>query len=87
MEGVRGGDIRPLRFVPFTNNLRALLYGLDSAGLCSIIDSLANVINLRIYVREYPSQGLQFIKTFTWISLIFFAIVVLPQLGLILLMK
>lgn len=72
---------------PFTNNLRALLYGLDSAGLCSIIGSLASVINLRIYVREYPGQGLKFIKTFTWISLIFFAIVVLPQLGLILLMK
>ena len=72
---------------PFTNNLRALLYGLDSAGLCSIIGSLASVINLRIYVREYPGQGFKFIKTFTWISLIFFAIVVLPQLGLILLMK
>ena len=72
---------------PFTNNLRALLYGLDSAGLCSIIGSLASVINLRIYIREYPGQGLKFIKTFTWISLIFFAIVVLPQLGLILLMK
>ena len=72
---------------PFTNNLRALLYGLDSAGLCSIIGSLASVINLRIYIREYPGRGLKFIKTFTWISLIFFAIVVLPQLGLILLMK
>lgn len=72
---------------PFTNNLRALLYGLDSAGLCSIIGSLASVINLRIYIREYPGQGFKFIKTFTWISLIFFAIVVLPQLGLILLMK
>lgn len=68
---------------PFTDNLRALLYGLDSAGLCSIIGSLASVINLRIYVREYPGQGFKFIKTFTWISLLFFAIVVLPQLGLI----
>lgn len=68
---------------PFTTNLRALLYGLDSAGLCSIIGSLASVINLRIYAREYPGKSLQFIKTFTWISLIFFAIVVLPQLGLI----
>ncbi|MCR4741827.1 MAG: hypothetical protein K5866_03020 [Treponema sp.] len=72
---------------PFTDNLRALLYGLDSAGLCSIIGSLASVINLRIYVREYPGQGFKFIKTFTWISLIFFAIVVLPQLGLIMMME
>lgn len=68
---------------PFTTNLRALIYGLDSAGLCSIIGSLASVINLRIYIREYPGNGGKFIKTFTWISLIFFAIVVLPQLWLI----
>lgn len=71
---------------PFTsmqNGLRALLYGLDSAGLCSIIGSLASVINLRLYTREYPGQGKKFIFTFTWISLVFFAIVVLPQLWLI----
>lgn len=68
---------------PFTTDLRALIYGLDSAGLCSIIGSLASVINLRIYIREYPGKGWNFIKTFTWISLIFFAIVVLPQLLLI----
>ena len=68
---------------PFSNNLQALLYGLDSAGLCSIIGSLASVINLRIYSREYPGNGMKFMKTFTWISLVFFAIVVLPQLWLI----
>ena len=68
---------------PFTTNLRALIYGLDSAGLCSIIGSLASVINLRIYVREYPGNSFKFIKTFTWISLIFFAIVVFPQLWII----
>ena len=64
---------------PFTQNLRALLYGLDSAGLCSIIGSLASVINLRLYNRESPGRSIQFIKTFTWISLIFFALVVIPQ--------
>lgn len=74
---------------PFTgseaSNLKALLYGLDSAGLCSIIGSLASVINLRIYSREFPGakSGWRFIKTFTWISLAFFAVVVLPQLYLI----
>ena len=68
---------------PFSTNLRALLYGLDSAGLCSIIGSLASVINLRLYIREYPGKGFAFIKTFTWISLAFFAVVVLPQLALI----
>lgn len=68
---------------PFSTNLRALLYGLDSAGLCSLIGSLASVINLRLYMREYPGKSLAFVKTFTWISLAFFAVVVLPQLWLI----
>ena len=61
---------------PFTTNLKALLYGLDSAGLCSIIGSLASVINLRIYIKEYPANAMKFMKTFTWISLSFFAVVV-----------
>ena len=63
---------------PFTTNISALLYGVDTAGLCSLIGSLASVINYRIYVREYPKNGMKFIKTFTFISLIFFAVVVLP---------
>lgn len=63
---------------PFTTNVAALLYGLDSAGLVSLIGSLASVINYRIYVREYPQNGMKFILTFTLISLCFFAIVVIP---------
>lgn len=63
---------------PFTKNLAALLYGVDTAGLCSLIGSLASVINYRIYVREYPENGKKFIKTFTCISLAFFAIVAVP---------
>lgn len=63
---------------PFTGNLAALLYGVDTAGLCSLIGSLASVINYRIYVREYPENGKKFIKTFTLISLAFFAIVAVP---------
>lgn len=63
---------------PFTTNLAALLYGVDSAGLCTLIGSLASVINYRIYVREYPMNSLKFIKYFTLISLAFFAIVVIP---------
>ena len=63
---------------PFAVNRGALLYGLDSAGLVTIIGSLASVINYRIYVREYPGKGMSFIKTFTLISIIFFLIVALP---------
>ena len=63
---------------PFSTNLAALLYGVDTAGLCSIIGSLASVINYRIYVREYPGNGGKFLKVFTLISWAFFVIVVLP---------
>ena len=63
---------------PFTTNLSALLYGVDTAGLCTLIGSLASVINYRIYVREYPGKGMKFIKVFTLVSLAFFAIVVVP---------
>ena len=63
---------------PFADNFAGLIYGADTAGLCSLIGSLASVINYRIYVREYPGQGGRFIKTFTLISWAFFIIVVIP---------
>ena len=63
---------------PFAANKGALLYGLDSAGLCTLIGSLASVINYRLYVREYPKNGKKFIKIFTLVSLAFFAVVVVP---------
>ena len=63
---------------PFAENRGALLYGLDSAGLCTVIGSLASVINYRIYVREYPGKGMAFLKVFTLVSLAFFAFVVVP---------
>lgn len=63
---------------PFTENFAGLIYGADTAGLCSLIGSLASVINYRIYVREYPGNGMKFIKTFTLVSWAFFIIVVIP---------
>lgn len=63
---------------PFTENFAGLIYGSDTAGLCSLIGSLASVINYRIYVREYPGNGGKFIKVFTLISWAFFLIVVVP---------
>ena len=63
---------------PFAANHGALLYGLDTAGLCSIIGSLASVINYRLYVREYPGNGRKFLLVFTLISLAFFALVAVP---------
>ncbi|HAG12371.1 MAG TPA: hypothetical protein DCG49_00735 [Ruminococcus sp.] len=63
---------------PFAENFAGLIYGADTAGLCSLIGSLASVINYRIYVREYPQNGKQFIRTFTLVSWAFFLIVVVP---------
>lgn len=63
---------------PFAENRGALLYGLDSAGLVTVIGSLASVINYRIYVREYPGRGKDFLRTFTIVSLLFFLVVALP---------
>lgn len=65
---------------PFTENFAGLIYGADTAGLCSLIGSLASVINYRIYVRAYPGRGGKFIKTFTLISWAFFLFVVIPGL-------
>ena len=65
---------------PFTKNFAGLIYGADTAGLCSLIGSLASVINYRIYVREYPGQGGKFIQTFTLVSWAFFLLVVIPGL-------
>ena len=68
---------------PFTEDLRALIYGLDTAGLLTIIGSLASVIDLRLYSREYPGQALRFLVTFEKLSLAFFAVIFLPQLLLL----
>ncbi len=65
---------------PFTENFAGLIYGADTAGLCSLIGSLASVINYRLYVREFPGNGGKFIKTFTLIGWTFFLIVVIPGL-------
>ena len=63
---------------PFSVNRDALIYGADTAGLCSLIGSLASVINYRIYVRAYPQSGGKFLRTFTLVSWAFFVIVVIP---------
>ena len=63
---------------PFSENFAGLIYGADTAGLVSLIGSLASVINYRIYVREYPGKGKEFVKAFTLVSWAFFAIVVMP---------
>ena len=68
---------------PFSTDIKPLIYGLDTAGLVDIIGSLASVICLRIYNREYPGEGGRFILVFEIISLAFFAVVAPLQLLLL----
>ena len=68
----------PATIVLFSHSFTGLIYAADTAGLVSLIGSLASVINYRIYVREYPKNGKKFILTFTFISWAFFIIVVVP---------
>ncbi len=70
---------------PFTpaSNLKPLIYGLDTAGLVTVIGSLASVINMRIYTKEYPGQGGKFMLAFEKVSLAFFVIVAPLQLLLL----
>lgn len=68
---------------PFTTDLKALIYGLDTAGLVFIIGSLASVINLRLYTKEYPGNAGGFIKAFVKYSLPFFLIAASLQLLLL----
>ncbi len=66
---------------PFSRgNPAGLIYGADTAGLVSLIGSLASVINYRLYVRAYPGQGGKFVKVFTLVSWAFFLLVVIPGL-------
>ena len=65
---------------PFTTELKPLIYGLDTAGLVSVIGSLASVINLRIYINEYPGKAGRFMLIFEKYSLAFFVLVVFTQL-------
>ena len=68
---------------PFTLDVKPLIYGLDTAGLVSVIGSLASVINLRLYLKEYPGHGKRFLAAFEKYSLLFFLPCLLLQLLLL----
>lgn len=68
---------------PFSESLQPLIYGLDSAGLVTIIGSLASVIALRLYSKEYPGRAGKFLLVFEGYSLCFFAVVCPLQLLLL----
>ena len=49
----------------FTENIPALLTAVNIGGLGSLIASLASLISLQFYSREYPAQKGAFLKSFT----------------------
>ncbi|NJD01146.1 MAG: anion transporter [Ruminiclostridium sp.] len=61
----------------FTSNWKELLIGVNVGGMGTIIASLASVISYKLFIRENPSGGKNFILKFSlynFISLIVFAI-------------
>lgn len=60
---------------PFSENLTALLYGLDVGGLGTPVASLASLISLRLYQREYNEYG-KFLMVFSIWNLVFLLILI-----------
>ena len=65
---------------PFTENYKALLYGVDVGGLGTLVASLASLISFRCYTKEYPSKKGEFVKIFTIYNLAFLVILGLATL-------
>ena len=58
----------------FTDDLPALLTGVNLGGLGTLIASLASLISFKFFVREYPEKKGKFLKVFTIWNLIFLVI-------------
>ena len=58
----------------FTDDARALLYGVNIGGLGTLIASLASVISYRIYGNGEGAQKGAYLKTFTLYNVMFLAI-------------
>ena len=58
----------------FTENARALLYGVNIGGLGTLIASLASVISYRCYGNSASARKSAYLKMFTWYNVIFLVI-------------
>lgn len=59
---------------PFSGNLRTLLLAVDIGGLGTPIASLASLISLRAFMKEYPGLKGEYLKVFTLLNLAFLAL-------------
>ena len=58
----------------FTDNFRELLLGVNIGGVGTLISSLASLITLREYIKNYPEKTRAYIKTFTLFNFAFLII-------------
>lgn len=67
----------------FTEDARALLYGVNIGGLGTLIASLASVISYRIYGSSKGARKGAYLKTFTVYNMVFLAILYLAAMLLL----
>ena len=66
--------------LPFSTNYTALLYGVNAAGMGTIVGSLASLITFSIYIKDYPEDKKRFLKYFHLFSLCFLLALILVAL-------
>ena len=67
----------------FSTNYTALLYGVNAAGMGTIVGSLASLITFSIYNKEYPEEKRSFFKYFHFFSLCFLVLYVVTALPIL----
>ncbi|MCI7605198.1 MAG: hypothetical protein MSS69_00400 [Spirochaetales bacterium] len=67
----------------FSENYTALLYGVNAAGMGTIVGSLASLITFSIYNKEYPKEKKDFFKYFHGFSLCFLVLLILTALPIL----
>lgn len=67
----------------FSENYTALLYGVNAAGMGTIVGSLASLITFSIYNKEYPKEKKNFFKYFHVFSLCFLVLLILTALPIL----
>ena len=61
----------------FTDNYRALLYGVNIGGAGTLIASLASLITFREYTKHNPGKTKSYLLLFTLLNVLFFAVLLL----------
>ncbi|MBQ0071000.1 MAG: hypothetical protein KBS81_03970 [Spirochaetales bacterium] len=67
---------------PFTENMTALLYGVNTAGMGDLVGSLACLISFRLYTQAYPTEKGRFLKYFHLFSTCFLVLLIVVAVPL-----